>query len=68
MMKGRKVIVPGFINKINRFLMKWVPLSFRMFLFTRIVKRELASDANQLPVSDLKINFSVNHPVCQKAI
>jgi hypothetical protein len=41
MLRGSKVIIPGRLNKLNHFLMKWVPVSIRMALFTRMVRCEL---------------------------
>jgi short-subunit dehydrogenase len=68
MLKGKKVIIPGFMNKVNALLMHWVPLSFRMALLTRMVKRELTADLghNHRPVG--KINVSAYHPAFEPAI
>jgi short-subunit dehydrogenase len=41
MMKGKKVIIPGFLNKVNWILMKLVPMSLQMVLLSRMVRREL---------------------------
>jgi short-subunit dehydrogenase len=49
MLQGRKVIIPGFLNKVNWVLMKLVPLSIQMSLLSRMVRRELGHDIVQLP-------------------
>jgi uncharacterized protein len=38
---GKEVIVPGFINKLNRFLIKWLPESIRLTLLERACRKEL---------------------------
>jgi short-subunit dehydrogenase len=49
MLKGKKVIIPGFLNRINRILLKLVPLSIQMSLLSRMVRRELSHEIIQLP-------------------
>ena len=39
--KGKSVIIPGIMNKINRFLMLIVPTEIRLPFMYRLVKREL---------------------------
>jgi uncharacterized protein len=38
---GHEVIVPGIWNKFNRFLMRWVPEKFRLYIMAGVIKREL---------------------------
>jgi uncharacterized protein len=38
---GQDVIVPGFWNKFNRFLIRWVPEYFRLSLMSGILKKEI---------------------------
>jgi len=40
--KGRKVIVPGFWNKLNRKLLRWMPEEFRLSIMFDVIKRELS--------------------------
>jgi hypothetical protein len=40
--KGKEVIVPGFMNRLNRFLLKWAPESWRLSLMDRVLQKELA--------------------------
>ncbi|MEN8226263.1 MAG: SDR family NAD(P)-dependent oxidoreductase [Bacteroidota bacterium] len=39
--RGKKVIVPGIMSRINRFLFRWVPESWRMNLMARVLHKEL---------------------------
>jgi short-subunit dehydrogenase len=39
---GKEVIVPGTMNKINRFLIKWVPEFIRLALMEKTCRKELA--------------------------
>jgi len=41
MLKGRKVIVPGRLNRFNRFLMKWLPEPLCITITSRMVRNEL---------------------------
>jgi len=38
---GKEVIVPGFINKVSRFLIKWMPEYLRLTLLERACRKEL---------------------------
>jgi uncharacterized protein len=38
---GRYVIVPGIWNKFNRFLLRWVPEDFRLYMMAGIIRKEL---------------------------
>jgi hypothetical protein len=40
--KGKEVIVPGFMNRLNRFLLKWAPESWRLSLMDKVLQKELA--------------------------
>ena len=40
-MAGHPVIIPGLMNKINHVLMQLLPLSFRMRIVSREVKKEI---------------------------
>jgi short-subunit dehydrogenase len=41
MLKGKRVIVPGFPNKVYRLLLKLVPLSIRLRFLSKVFRREL---------------------------
>jgi len=43
MLKGKKVIIPGFLNKINWLLMKLVPYSIQLPIMSRLVSSELGT-------------------------
>jgi len=57
MLAGKKVIIPGILNKINWFVIKWLPVSVLLALSTRMVRSELSvikrdsKDRITLPVS-----------------
>ncbi len=38
---GKEVIVPGFMNRLNRFLIKWTPESWRLSLMDKVLRKEL---------------------------
>lgn len=40
--KGKEVIVPGFMNRVNRFLIRWTPESWRLSLMDNVLQRELS--------------------------
>jgi hypothetical protein len=40
MLNGKSVIIPGFMNRLNAFFIRLVPENFRIFVGTRIFKRE----------------------------
>ena len=40
--KGKEVIVPGFMNRLNRFLIKWTPESWRLTMLCKVFQRELS--------------------------
>lgn len=40
--KGREVIVPGVMNQMNRFLLKWFPESWRLSFMEKVLQKELA--------------------------
>jgi short-subunit dehydrogenase/uncharacterized protein (DUF2062 family) len=46
-MAGRDVIIPGFMNKVNRFLMTVVPSSFRLGTLSKVIHREIEQDSKQ---------------------
>jgi short-subunit dehydrogenase len=39
--KGKEVIVPGIMSRINRFMLQWFPESWRMALMSRVLQKEL---------------------------
>ena len=39
-LKEKPVIIPGFMNRFNAFFIRLVPENFRIFVGTRIFKRE----------------------------
>jgi short-subunit dehydrogenase len=39
--RGKKVVVPGLMSRINRFLLRWFPESWRMALMSRVIRKEL---------------------------
>lgn len=41
MMRGKAVIVPGFLNKVNRLLLQLIPSGIRLSLSSRVIQREL---------------------------
>lgn len=41
---GKNVIVPGFMNKVNRFLIYFVPTGWRLPFLSRIILREIEVD------------------------
>jgi short-subunit dehydrogenase len=43
--KGKGVVVPGIMSRINRFLLRWFPESWRMALMSRVIRKELKSQA-----------------------
>ncbi len=40
LIKGKSVIIPGFMNRFNAFVIQMVPVSFRIFVGTSIFKRD----------------------------
>jgi short-subunit dehydrogenase len=38
---GQEVIVPGLWNKVNRYLIRWVPEKIRLYLMAGVIRREL---------------------------
>ena len=46
--RGKQVIVPGIMSRINRFLLRWLPESWRLKLMSRVLQKELT---DQLEVS-----------------
>lgn len=44
--KGKEVIVPGFMNRFNRFLIKWTPESWRLSLMDKVLQKELSVKEN----------------------
>ncbi len=63
MLKGKKVIIPGFLNKINRILLKLVPLSIQMSLLSRMVRREFGHEIIKLPESNGEVSGYGSQPV-----
>jgi short-subunit dehydrogenase len=43
MLNGKKVIIPGVLNKVNLFLIRAVPSKIRIPLFARLVRKEIKS-------------------------
>jgi hypothetical protein len=41
LIKGKSVIIPGFMNRFNAFVIQMVPVSFRIFVGTSIFKRDI---------------------------
>lgn len=39
--RGKEVIVPGFINRLNRFLIRWIPEAWRLSLMDKVLQKEL---------------------------
>jgi hypothetical protein len=39
--RGQNVIVPGIMNRLNQFLMRFTPESLRLSLMEKVIKREL---------------------------
>jgi hypothetical protein len=39
---GKEVIIPGFTNKLNRILARWIPESWRLSLMDKVLQKELA--------------------------
>jgi short-subunit dehydrogenase len=63
MLKGKKVIIPGFMNRINWILLKLVPLSIQMSLLSGMVRRELGHEIIKLPERNGEISGYVSQPV-----
>lgn len=63
LLKGKKVIIPGFLNKVNWVLMKLIPISIQMTLLSRMVRRELGNEIIQLPENNSEVNGYVSEPV-----
>lgn len=63
MLRGKKVIIPGWLNKVNRFLMKWLPDSVCLILTTRIVRSEFPSAIK----SKKRVTLPVSHWVHEQA-
>jgi short-subunit dehydrogenase len=45
MFKGKKVIIPGVLNKVNFFLLRAVPLRIRLNLLSRLIRKEIMGEA-----------------------
>jgi uncharacterized protein len=43
---GKEVIVPGVMNRLNRFLIRWFPESWRLSLMSRVLAKELTDQSN----------------------
>ena len=41
--RGKEVIVPGIMSRINRFLLHWCPESWRLALMSKVLKKELTN-------------------------
>jgi hypothetical protein len=39
--RGKEVVVPGFMDRLNRFLLRWAPESWRMSLMDKMLQKEL---------------------------
>jgi short-subunit dehydrogenase len=44
MFKGKKVIIPGILNKLNFFLIRAVPLRIRLYLLSRLIRKEIKGE------------------------
>jgi short-subunit dehydrogenase len=42
--RGKEVIVPGIMNRLNRFLLKFAPESWRLSLMDKVLRRELTEN------------------------
>jgi hypothetical protein len=40
--EGKEVVVPGFMNRFNRLISKWIPESFRLSAMDKVFQKELA--------------------------
>jgi hypothetical protein len=40
--RGKEVVVPGSLNKLNRILLKWLPENMRLNIMERIIRKELS--------------------------
>lgn len=52
LLKGRSVIIPGFMNRFNAFCIRSVPESFRIFVGSKIFKRDLKKKQQNESVSN----------------
>jgi hypothetical protein len=43
--RGKEVIVPGLMNRFNRFLIRWIPESWRLALMARIIRKEISAQS-----------------------
>ena len=41
LIRGKAVIIPGYLNRINVFLMSLIPSGIRLSLSSRVIQREL---------------------------
>ncbi|MFO7613122.1 MAG: SDR family NAD(P)-dependent oxidoreductase [Bacteroidales bacterium] len=46
--RGREVIVPGLINKLNRFLMRWMPENWTLSLMSGVIQKEIDGNTKTL--------------------
>ena len=53
---GKEVIVPGLVDQLNRFLIKWTPENLRLALMYRVIRRELPD-----PVKVLNETIKTSH-------
>jgi len=44
MFKGKDVIIPGILNKVNFFLIRAVPLRIRLYLLSRLIRKEIKGE------------------------
>jgi len=56
MLKGKKVIIPGLLNKVNWILLRLIPVPWQLFLLSRMVRSELGHETKQLPERYSEVN------------
>jgi len=54
-LKGKKVIIPGIVNKICWLLMKSIPVPIGIFIMGRINSRHVETDQSSVPSSHLSV-------------
>lgn len=56
MLKGKKVIIPGFSNKVNRILLKLLPFQIKMSILSGMVKHEVSREIIELPERSVEVS------------
>ena len=44
---GKEVIVPGIMNRLNRFLIRWTPEALRLSIMERVLRKELTDNIHK---------------------